>query len=495
MELIHGGQDNNLLISLQEDFSVTTNLLGPNKNGLQSIINNISEINHYPDQNYFPFINEFIHFLYKDLKNNNNVILGNGASELIDLVIRNSKAETWCPGSDTQYLEYERSARNYGKKRSQVTEADLIFIINPVNPTGHYKNINELKTYIETNAKNGTSIIVDESMQPWVGGEWRNDSLLSQTDWINKLAKNNNIYIFIIHSWTKIFSCTGLRFGSLICPTTSNFNMLKKLMIPWNVNILAIKYIETCIKDDKYLEKTWKKTKKLRKYQIKQLKELFDQWSFEGEAFLSWIWINTKNENLAKLVYEKCKLNGTPIRLGKNGYEQNTYIRIAVRKKKYFKKMISCLIPLSNLNKSISYQNKINWINFEEIKLHEQVIVSSANKLKKYLINSMTKDGFTIPSIIICSKTKTLIDGHHRLYCLKKLGFKLIPCTMIDYEDNNILVNPNNLLMTKDIVVNTARKDKLLEPKSTEHKIIINKQIFPINILSKMVFLSEYNKK
>lgn len=65
---------------------------------------------------------------------------------------------------------------------------------------------------------------------------------------------------------------------------------------------------------------------------------------------------------------------------------------------------------------------------------------------------------------------------------------------MIDYEDNNILVNPNNLLMTKDIVVNTARKDKLLEPKSTEHKIIINKQIFPINILSKMVFLSGHNK-
>ena len=106
-------------------------------------------------------------------------------------------------------------------------------------------NINKLKTYIESNAKNGTSIIVDESMQPWVGEEWRNDSLLSQTDWINKLAKNNNIYIFIIHSWTKIFSCTGLRFGSLICPTKSNFNMLKKLMIPWNVNILAIRYIET----------------------------------------------------------------------------------------------------------------------------------------------------------------------------------------------------------------------------------------------------------
>lgn len=56
-------------------------------------------------------------------------------------------------------------------------------------------------------------------MQLWYGEDWRNDSLVSQTEWINYMMIQKNVQIYVIHSWTKIWSCPGIRLGSVICPT------------------------------------------------------------------------------------------------------------------------------------------------------------------------------------------------------------------------------------------------------------------------------------
>ena len=107
----HGGSDNHITINFREDFSVTTNVLGPNKDALRSL--NLETIKYYPPQNYQPYIDNLKKYLFKtDI----NIILGNGASELIDLLIRNIPGDSWRPSyCDVQYLEYERSATNAGK--------------------------------------------------------------------------------------------------------------------------------------------------------------------------------------------------------------------------------------------------------------------------------------------------------------------------------------------------------------------------------------------
>lgn len=87
---IHGGQDiHNNLNSLIEDFSVTTNYLGPSIKGINHIKQSINLINHYPKLDQEPFKKNIIDFLFKNIKSVNEFLLfGNGASELIELTIR-----------------------------------------------------------------------------------------------------------------------------------------------------------------------------------------------------------------------------------------------------------------------------------------------------------------------------------------------------------------------------------------------------------------------
>ena len=84
----HGGQDINIKINLISDFSVTTNFLGLSKIGKKEMLDDMLEdITHYPNQDQEPYKTNLINWLYKDLNKNNNLLLGNGASELLDLLI------------------------------------------------------------------------------------------------------------------------------------------------------------------------------------------------------------------------------------------------------------------------------------------------------------------------------------------------------------------------------------------------------------------------
>ena len=103
-------------------------------------------------------------------------------------------------------------------------------MINPNNPTGDYLNITEMKQYILDNCSSNSHVVIDESMQPWHSKNWRADSLISQTEWIEKIANEKSIFIYILHSWTKFFSCTGLRYGSLICPTKETYNKVQSIL-------------------------------------------------------------------------------------------------------------------------------------------------------------------------------------------------------------------------------------------------------------------------
>jgi hypothetical protein len=47
----------------------------------------------------------------------------------------------------------------------------------------------QIKSYIEGAVSSGSTVIVDESMQPWVGPHWRADSLIHQREWARALAE------------------------------------------------------------------------------------------------------------------------------------------------------------------------------------------------------------------------------------------------------------------------------------------------------------------
>jgi len=82
------------------------------------------------------------------------------------------------------------------------------------------------------------------------------------------MATDKKVFIFIMHSWTKIFSCTGLRIGSCTCPTEELYKKILNKQVPWSMNVLALKYIDAVILDEKYIKDTWEVTSRWRKSQI-----------------------------------------------------------------------------------------------------------------------------------------------------------------------------------------------------------------------------------
>lgn len=346
----HGGQEWKFLNNFVEDFSVTTNGLGTPKYALQAAKDALNFCGHYPPGDQEPAKSDLAKWMAPaklglDWENvHSRMLLGNGASELIDLVTRVSPRGYWKPGPNrVQYKEYERSA--VADKREVIPYNDprpatLTCLVNPNNPTGRYMHIEELKKYIEETAIDNSVFMVDESMQIWHSNKFQLDSLISQSEWIENLYKTRNIAVYIMHSWTKIWSCTGIRLGSVLCPTAELASELKKLQVPWSVNISALRFLEVVCseKEEEFLNKTWELTPKWRASEIEKLRELeksltgeTGNWILEGEDFLSWIWIDFLDEVTAEDAAEKARQAGVPVRPGKNGYKEFTKVRIAVR--------------------------------------------------------------------------------------------------------------------------------------------------------------------
>lgn len=208
--------------------------------------------------------------------------------------------------------------------------AQLTCCVNPNNPTGGYRRLEEMKRYIEENCEDNSHVIVDESMQPWLGPNWRDDSLTSALDWLEEMEARRNISVFVMHSWTKLWSCPGVRLGSVVAPSAATLRRVKAKQVPWSVNLMAIDFTSAVVKDKEYLERTWKYTKAWRAEAVRMIAEEHPTFETHGEDFISWIWVDTKDIDIANAIVEASKEGGMPIRSGAPGYQMPTFVRMAV---------------------------------------------------------------------------------------------------------------------------------------------------------------------
>ena len=127
----------------------------------------------------------------------------------------------------------------------------------------------------------------------------------------------------------------------------------------------------------------------------------------------------------------------------------------------------------------------IELVDITKVVPHEKIISQKSSILSGFL--KSFKDYIIISSILCCSKSMVIIDGHHRYFTLKKLGFKKIPVTKIDYKSAQI---KTGILETysKQKIIEKACSGELMEPKSTSHLIYCNKskRWEPIMLLSSL---------
>jgi hypothetical protein len=121
----------------------------------------------------------------------------------------------------------------------------------------------------------------------------------------------------------------------------------------------------------------------------------------------------------------------------------------------------------------------------DELAPHEEVVKERALALVDYL-ESLNSD-LIVPSIIVCSKTYMIIDGHHRVSALKEMGFSSLPCTFIDYSSEQILTGKALNSISKESLLDACGAKKLFPPKTTCHQILdLKGNMHPLILISNL---------
>jgi threonine-phosphate decarboxylase len=322
------------------DFSANINPVGLPKN-INKIIADTSEyIPRYPDPDYEDILLKISDY-WKIPKE--CILLGNGSVELIYLIASALKPKKALINVPT-FSEYERAVRLWGSevvyrilreedafdliKKKEII-ADMEFICNPNNPTGNLlirKNSSLLK-----DSKH--MLVVDEAFMDFVSNE-------GEYSLISEAVNNKNL--IVLRTFTKIFAIPGLRIGYLISHR-STISKLKKYIVPWNINIVAQKVVESLLGNSDYIMKTQKTVIDERKFLADGLNKINGLKAFPSTANYLLLKL-LKGKMSSTLLREKLLSRGLLVRNCNNFRGlNNRYFRIAVRTRSENKLLLKAL--------------------------------------------------------------------------------------------------------------------------------------------------------
>ena len=105
------------------------------------------------------------------------------------------------------------------------------------------------------------------------------------------------------------------------------------------------------------------------------------------------------------------------------------------------------------------------------LKAHEQFVEQRVAEL----VHTFQLRGAIDYAIVADERTGTVVDGHHRLEALRRLGAKLAPVFLIDYMHPSITVHTwrdGEKAPAKEEVLDRAARGDLFPPKSTRHDFV-----------------------
>lgn len=254
-----------------------------------------------------------------------NIMVGNGSSELINTVInaycdKNDKVisfvpsfsmyQTYCDLCGAEYVGIETEndfSQNIDKLIQAAREQSpkIVILCNPNNPTGYVTPREDIVKLLD-NVKDSL-IILDEAYADF--------SEVSVIDLINSYEN-----LIVMRTLSKAFGLAGLRVGALIA-NEETVRYIWKVKVPYNINILSQYASEQALENIDRVNNYINNVKKLRNNLCEQLKNL----NFEVyESGANFIFVKSSVDNL----FEKLMECGVLIR--KFNYKGNVYNRITV---------------------------------------------------------------------------------------------------------------------------------------------------------------------
>ena len=283
MEYRHGGSPESDLKRFELagrqvlDFSVNLNPLGPPEIVRVNWMETFNHIKDYPD-----IEGEGVSHYYQKRfgLSPNNILAGNGSTEMIYLVPRAlcfEKAAVITPS----YHDYERASMIAGADIIRIPtsmekefafpsttdltgilkKADALWLGRPNNPTGTMVSKDQILELARRFPDKW--FIVDEAFIEFVE-DWQNKSLLKEIYLPN---------VLVLHSLTKFYALAGLRLGGLV-GNEETIQRLKKEKLPWTVNGISEKVAGLLLECGDYEKKSITMISKERERVYRRIKSL-----------------------------------------------------------------------------------------------------------------------------------------------------------------------------------------------------------------------------
>jgi L-serine kinase (ADP) len=111
-------------------------------------------------------------------------------------------------------------------------------------------------------------------------------------------------------------------------------------------------------------------------------------------------------------------------------------------------------------------------IELDRLHVHEEVVASDL----EHLVASLRASRIVREPIIVAEGSFVILNGHHRVAALKRLGAHAAPAWVVDYFDPEITLDrwDEGPALTKDDVIARARSGRPFPPKTTRHGILLD---------------------
>lgn len=205
----------------------------------------------------------------------NNIILSNGASELIYFIPFAFNKENALINAPA-FSEYEKSLHNkhidYYFLKSEnnfliqkditdyIKSNSIIYLTNPDNPVGNIIDEKIVYHILDKSSEQNSIVVIDECFIDLA------DTGKSYSYLINQYEN-----LIIIKAFTKTYAFAGLRLGYGIS-SAKNIEVLENYLPPWNISMPAYMCGITALDDDRFIEQSIKYIEEEKKYLIENFK-------------------------------------------------------------------------------------------------------------------------------------------------------------------------------------------------------------------------------
>ena len=346
------------------DYSSNINPYGIPESLKSRIIENLEILERYPDPDYVELRQKLANLNKVNLS---DIILGNGATEIIFLFMKviNPKkilivsptfgeyeravkateisgdtVDLSCSNGDNKNIENKKIEIEYFElkesddfklnienlKNELENKYDLLIICNPNNPTGKFLKLAQTEEILKECNKYDTKLFIDEAFIEFLSDGMK-ESIIN--------TEENKKNLFVTRAFTKFFAIPGLRLGYGMYFDKELEKKISEKKEPWSVNNIAELAGLTVLDDTEYIEKTLKWIVEEKIYMYEKLNEISGIKVYETEVNFITGKIDEKlfSEGLnVKILREKMLEQGILIRDASNfKFLDERFFRLAIK--------------------------------------------------------------------------------------------------------------------------------------------------------------------